>query len=342
VGNPEQNVTKALLTLDVTQEVVDEAVEVKAKLIISHHPFPFHAMKTLRTDTASGALLTKLLQQNISVYAAHTNLDVATGGVNDALASCLQLDEVSPLQSTCSPLVKIVTFVPDQYVETVWKAMADAGAGHIGKYSQCSFRVLGKGTFSPGKNAIPFIGEINRLSEVDEIRLETIVPAVLSDSVVHAMITSHPYEEVAYDIYPLKNEWTIGGLGRVGNLPRPVSLSEFAAMVSGTLSVSGVRYVGKADTIVRRVAVCGGSGMEVADAARRSEAQVLVTGDIRYHDAQNALANGLCLIDAGHFGTEFPVMARLQRYLQECSTEGRWDCRFDVAQKQADIWHAIY
>ncbi|MHC1758702.1 MAG: Nif3-like dinuclear metal center hexameric protein [Negativicutes bacterium] len=339
VGHPGQKVTKALLVLDVTPDAIEEAIGSQAELVISHHPFPFHAMKSIRADTASGALLTQLLQQKISVYASHTNLDVAVGGVNDALASIFQLEEVSPLRPSCSPLVKIVTYVPEEYVETVWQAMSGAGAGHIGKYSQCSFRVSGRGTFLPDDDTNPFVGEQGRLSVVDETRLEMIAPAFLSDAIVRAMVTAHPYEETAFDVYPLKNSWQMGGLGRVGNLQHSVSLAEFTAQVRDRLSVSGIRFVGPADTMVRRVAVCGGSGMELVEDAKRSGAQVLVTGDIRYHEAKDALANGLCLIDAGHYGTELPVLVILQRYLSECSTKGGWGCLFEVARQQADIWN---
>ena len=339
VGHPGQKVTKALLTLDVTSDVIEEAIGSKAELVISHHPFPFHAMKSIRADTLSGALLTRLLQERISVYAAHTNLDSAVGGVNDALASILQLEAVSPLRPGCSPLVKIVTYVPGEYVEQVRQAMSGAGAGHIGKYSQCSFSVSGRGTFLPTSDTNPFVGEQGKLSVVDETRLEMIAPAELSDAIVRAMVTAHPYEETAFDVYPLKNHWQKGGLGRVGNLQHPVSLAEFAAQVRDRLFVSGIRFVGPGNTMVRRVAVCGGSGMELAEAAKRSGAQVLVTGDIRYHEAVDALADGMCLIDAGHYGTELPVLARMQQYLSECSIKDGWGCLFAVARQQSDIWN---
>ena len=339
VGHPGMKVTKALLALDVTPDVVEEAVVSRAELIISHHPFPFHAMKSIRADTVSGALLTRLMQERISVYAAHTNLDAAVGGVNDALAGIFDLEDVVPLRPSCSPLVKIVTYVPGEYVETVWQAMSEAGAGHIGKYSQCSFRVSGRGTFLPAADTDPFIGEQGQLSVVDETRLEMIAPAFLSDAIVRAMVTAHPYEEAAFDVYPLKNSWQKGGLGRVGNLQNPVSLAEFTAQVREQLSVSGIRFVGPADTVVRRVAVCGGSGMELAEDAKRSGAQVLVTGDIRYHEAVDALADGMCLIDAGHYGTELPVLARMHLYLSECSSKDGWGCLFEVARQQSDIWN---
>ena len=155
------------------------------------------------------------------------------------------------------------------------------------------------------------------------------------------MIAAHPYEEVAYDSYCLQNDWSNGGMGRVGDLGQPMTLLDFAAQVKKVLGVQGVRLVGPADTMIRRVAVCGGAGMGLAGAAQQAGAQVLVTGDIRYHDAQDAIADGLCLVDAGHFGTEFPVLKQLQGYLRGCSIANGWDCLFDIACRQADIWQCI-
>ena len=341
VGSPDQEVKKALLVIDVTSAVVDEAVEIGAGMIISHHPFPFHAMKNIRIDTSNGALLTKLLKQDISVYASHTNLDEASGGVNDALATALQLRGDLPLRPLRQLLNKIVTYVPAGHVEAVWQAMYGAGAGHIGKYSQCGFKMSGTGTFLPDESALPYIGEPHKLSTVEEVRIETVSPAYISEKVVNAMIAAHPYEEVAYDVYPLKNEWANGGLGRVGDLVQPLTLLDFSAQMKTVLGVQGIRFVGPSDTMVQRIAVCGGAGMDMANAARLSGAQVLVTGDIRYHDAQDALASGLCLIDAGHFGTEFPVLKHLREYLRACSTSDGWDCVFDISTQQGDIWQWI-
>jgi len=339
VGRSDQSVENVLLALDVTPAVIDEAIERNAGLIISHHPFPFQAVKRFRTDSPDGSMLAKLLQGNVSLYAAHTNLDIALGGVNDALAARLSLRDVQILRQRSDALVKIVTFVPRDYEEAVWLAMSGAGAGCIGGYSECGFRVAGIGTFLPGNDTQPFIGEPNRLSRVEETRIETVAPAVSANSIVEALKKAHPYEEVAYDIYPLNNERFINGLGRIGSLTNPVAFADFAKQVRAALDADGVRTVGDLDTLVQRVAVCGGAGMEVAKDALRCGAQVLVTGDIRYHDAQDALAMGLCLVDAGHFATEFPVLNSLQRMLQECSETNGWHCRFEVSTRQTDIWH---
>ena len=339
VGRPDQRIENVLLTLDVTPAVIDEAIELNAGLIISHHPFPFQAVKRFRTDSSDGSMLAKLLQGNISLYAAHTNLDIALGGVNDVLAARLSLRDVKILRQRSDALVKIVTFVPRAYEEAVWQAMSGAGAGCIGGYSECGFRVTGIGTFLPGNNTQPFIGEPNQLTRVEETRIETVAPAVLANPIVEALKKVHPYEEVAYDIFPLNNERFINGLGRIGALINPMTLADFAKQVRAALHAGGVRSVGEPGTLVQRVAVCGGAGMEVAKDAVRCGAQVLVTGDIRYHDAQEALAMGLCLVDAGHFATEFPILSALQGMLRECSETNAWHCRFDVSTRQTDIWH---
>ncbi len=341
LGSSKQSIKSILLTLDVTAGVAEEAIACNADMIISHHPFPFRAFKSVRTDTVEGTLLSLLLKHDIAVYAAHTNLDSAIGGVNDALASVLQLRDVEPLQKAGQPLIKIVTFVPAGHEEAVWAAMSNAGAGYIGRYSHCSFRVTGQGTFMPEEGARPFIGEEHQLSSVEEVRLETVVPSGLSNRIVQAMIAAHPYEEAAYDLYPLKNERPNGGVGRVGNLAEPVSLSRFSELVKMVLGVERVRVVVELKTQICRVAVCGGSGMEVAPAACSAGAQVMVTGDIRYHDAQHAESNGLLLVDAGHFATEYPVLPMLKNYLLQQFAAQSIECPVFVATQQADIWQFV-
>ena len=338
VGKADHPASQVLLSVDVTPPVVEEAVELGATLIVSHHPFPFQSFRQIRTDTVNGAMLSKLLKHEIAVYAAHTNLDRATGGVNDALAARLGLFDSTPLQLYNEPLVKIVVFVPEEHEAKVWRAMSEAGAGHVGNYSDCSFRTKGVGTFMPQAGSNPFVGQTHQLSSVAEVRLETIVPAAQSAKVVQAMLAAHPYEEVAYDIFALQNERPMGGLGRIGRLPAQLSLANFAVVVKAALGVDGVRVYGDIDTQVHSVAVCGGSGMDCAVQASSAGAAVLVTGDIRYHEAQEALAQGLCLIDAGHFATEYPVLAVLQNYLQHCAEKQNWNNRFMIANKQGPIF----
>ena len=283
-------------------------------------------------------MLRSLLKNDIAVYAAHTNLDSTVGGVNDTLAAALGLNRVAPLKAAAERLVKIVAYVPSGHEEQVWQAMAKAGAGHIGQYSHCSFRSAGTGTFLPGKGTHPFIGTAGNLEQVAEIRLETVAPAALSDDVIRAMLLAHPYEEAAYDVYPLENVRSRGGMGRIGQLPEPVTLQEFAAKVGNALNFAAVRGVGDKAARIVCVAVCGGSGMELAEPARSAGADVLVTGDIRYHEAQAALARGLCLVDAGHFATEIPVLETLRQWLETKAAASGWDCTVRVAERQSDLW----
>lgn len=338
VGDSGKCVDKVLLTVDVTPDVVAEAAEKRAGLIVSHHPVLFRAIKSIRTDSQPGGLLTALLTQDIAVYAAHTNFDAAVGGVNDALASALRLRNVSVLSPLQGKLVKIAAYVPTGHEEAVWQAMTSAGAGHIGNYSHCGFRIAGTGTFLPGDRAVPFLGAPGKMSRAEEVKLETVAPADLADAVVRAMIRAHPYEEPAYDVYPLQNSWIRGGTGRIGELPRPMSLADFAGWVSETLDLPGVRFAGNADSVVEKAAVCGGAGMSVATASLQAGAQVLVTGDIRYHEAREFCAGGLGVVDAGHFGTEYPSLRALQEYLNVCSAGEGWNCAVEISGRQADIW----
>ena len=338
VGRGDRPANLVLLTVDVTPPVIEEAIELGATMIVSHHPFPFQPFRQIRTDSVNGAMLSQLMKHEIAVYAAHTNLDRAEGGVNDALANKLGLTATAPLLPYMEPLVKIAVFVPEEHETTVWQAMSGAGAGHVGNYSDCSFRTKGVGTFMPQAGSRPFIGQAQQLSTVAEVRLETIAPASLSAKIVQAMLTAHPYEEVAYDVFALQNQRSLGGLGRIGQLPTMLSLAEFAAVVKTALSLDGVRVYGDIDTPVHKVAVCGGSGMDCAAPARSAGAEVLVTGDIRYHEAQDALAQGLCLIDAGHFATEYPVLAALQTYLQNHAAKQNWSSRFEIARRQGSIF----
>ena len=338
VGCADRLVERALLTVDVTPPVIEEAIKLGATMLIAHHPFPFQALKRLQTDTETGAMLSRLLKHDIAVYAAHTNLDMADGGINTALAKTLRLTDVQPLRPYRESLVKIVVYVPAGHEDAVRSAMSEAGAGHIGNYSDCSFRTTGLGTYKPLAGSRPFLGELAKLSTVEEIRLETVAPEKLLKEVIQAMLDAHPYEEVAYDVLPLRNTHIEGGLGRIGCLEKKVRLSDFAEEVKQTLAVSGLRVYGSAETRIRRVAVCGGAGMDCASVAVAAGAAVLVTGDIRYHDAQAALSQGLCLIDAGHFATEYPGMVELGSRLRRIAAKAEWDVDFHVAQCQTDIY----
>lgn len=301
VGTLQKDVKKVMVTLDVVDEVVEEAIRENVDLIIAHHAVIFHPLKHLRTDLPAGRLYEKLIKHDISVYVAHTNLDVAPGGINDLLAQRLGLINTEILDVWHrQSLKKIVVFIPRDHVESVMNAMADAGAGWIGNYSHCTFQMSGTGTFMPREGTDPFIGTQGKLEQVDEVRLETIVPDHIQTRVIRAMERAHPYEEVAYDVYPVEQKGAFFGLGRIGELPQPVTLEELAHLTKKAFDVPALRVVGPLQRQIKKVAVVGGDGNRYVSSALMKGADVLITGDIYYHTAQEAEANGLCMIDPGH------------------------------------------
>lgn len=317
VGDPSAEVERVMVTLDIDEQVVEEATASGVQLLISHHPLFMKGLKKIRLDTPGGRLVGKLICSGIGAYAAHTNLDIAAGGVNDVLAEKIGLKNTEVLHATeREKYLKLVVFVPTSHLENVMDALRSEGAGWIGNYSDCTFQLKGIGTFRPGEGTNPYIGKQGELERVEEIRLETIVSSTGVKRVVEAMVKAHPYEEVAYDLYPLALEGPEKGLGRVGDLESPVKLREFAELVKDVLGVSSVRYGGEGNEIVSRVAVCSGSGAELWPAARALGARVLVTGDIKYHTARDMLAEGMKFIDAGHYGTEKIVIEFLSNYLK--------------------------
>lgn len=335
VGDPSATISKVIVALDVTPEVLNEAVQQEADMIVTHHPFFFDEIKSIRFDQPIGSMIRIAVARGINIYSAHTNLDIAPGGVNDYLANGLDLLDAEPLAGTYEEaFYKIVVFVPKGHEDVVRDAIAGAGAGHIGNYSHCTFQTEGTGTFKPLEGSHPFIGSVGRLEKADEYRLETIVSESLKHKVIAAMLKAHPYEEVAYDIYPLANEPKRLGLGRIGRLNSPVTLKQLCEQVKLLLGNKTVRYCGDLDKCVQKVAVCGGSGMSTLSKAYFKGADVLVTGDVKYHDARNALSLGVSIIDAGHFETELPVVKLLAGYLQKFLTDNGYETEVIVSQAE--------
>ena len=308
-------------------------------MIISHHPILFKAVNSIRTDLPQGQILASLIKANIAVYAAHTNLDIATGGVNDILASKLNLQDMQPLAiSYTEKLCKLVVFVPNTHMEVVRKAISEAGAGHVGNYSHCTFSSNGIDSFLPLDGAQPFIGSNGVIEYVEETRLETIMPEKISRRVIKAMLKVHPYEEVAYDFYQLINSGHPLGLGRVGKLIASMPLNKFITQVKMALGIEYVSVAGPQDKIVKKVAVCGGSGAGFINKAAFAGADVYITGDVKYHDAQNALTAGIAVIDAGHFATEQPVLPFVAEYLTACGTKDKWTVDICVDTVNKDVF----
>lgn len=337
VGDPRAEVKRVLLALDVNLSVAGEAGEKGAGLIVSHHPVMLKPSKSIRLDRPEGELIGYLIKNNISVYAAHTNLDITAGGVNSALADKLGLRDHSVLHQTGRErYIKLAVFVPAGHVENVRNAISEAGAGWIGNYSHCTFMTQGAGTFKPLEGTNPYIGRAGEIEQVEEVKLETIVPFSGLKSVIQAMLKAHPYEEAAYDLYPLENAGPAYGLGRVGALAEPLSFHHFAERVKAALDLPAIRVGGSPENTVKKVAVCGGSGAELWPAALSAGADTLVTGDVKYHVAQDILAAGLKFVDAGHHGTEAVVLPVLHSYLLDRCRQANMDVEFHLSETDTD------
>ena len=303
IGNPLGVVSKGLICLDITPEVVSEAIQKGCDLIISHHPLIFQGLKRITGQTLSESIVLEVIRNNISVVSVHTNLDKVKTGVNQALGARLGLKKLRILEPQKGALTKLVTFCPSTHAEKVRTSIFEAGAGQIGDYDSCSFNIEGTGTFRANSEANPFVGKKEVLHFEPEVRIEAIVPAWLLGRVVSAMKASHPYEEVAYDIYNLANEYPEVGFGMIGEYDAALEEQEFMEMIKKQLRVPCLRHSGFTGQLVKNVALCGGSGSFLLHKAIASKAQVLVTAEIKYHQFFEANRK-ILLVDAGHFETE--------------------------------------
>jgi dinuclear metal center YbgI/SA1388 family protein len=309
VGRADHAVSRALIALDMTPQVLDEAIDLGCELIVTHHPLVFSPLKSLTNESYVSNLALRLAESGIALYSAHTNLDSARGGVSFALAEQLGLINVDFLMHKADAVVKLVTFLPEGSADAVRTALADAGCGQIGQYTECLFESSGTGHFKPGAGTDPAVGDAAGPAEkVDEIRLETEVARWLLPGVLAVLRDVHPYEEVPYDIYPVQQPFRNAGLGAVGELEKPISLRTFLEVVSNVLENPALRYAGDPDQMITRVAVCGGSGSKFLSAAKRAGADVFITADVTYHtffDVLNVDGNpAIALIDPGHYESE--------------------------------------
>jgi dinuclear metal center YbgI/SA1388 family protein len=303
IGDEESAIKQVLVCIDVTEEVVDEAIKRECGLIISHHPLIFKGIKKLTPKGQVERIVIRAIANNIAIAAMHTNLDNSGQGVNFKIAEKLQLKSASVLQPTEGLLKKFVTFCPHSYADKVREAISQAGGGSIGNYDSCSFNSNGTGTFRANEAATPYVGQKNHLHEEPETRIEMIVPEFHISAVVRSLIAVHPYEEVAYDIYPLENQFQSFGAGIIGFLPDEMTENEFLVYLQtifGTASLRHTAFIGKK---IGKVAVCGGSGAFLIKTALSAQADAFVTADIKYHDFFEADGK-LFLVDAGHFETE--------------------------------------
>ncbi len=317
LGSRSQKVERILVCLDASGAVAEEAARLGADLIISHHPLIFKGLKSIVSDNAEGRIIYNLIKNGIAVYSAHTNLDAAPEGVNQCLAESLGLENIQNLNDyKHEKLFKIAVFVPEENAGGVRAAMSEAGGGWIGGYRHCSFTGRGIGTFKALEGTNPYIGSMGKLESVNECKIETVAPERVLGRVVDAMLKVHPYEEPAYDIYPLEIKGRQYGMGRSGALRRPESMEEFIGRVKAGLNIQALRVIGNVDKKIERAAVFCGSFDGDLRGFKRSGADVLVTGDIKYHVAQDIRDMGLCAIDAGHFATERIIVPHVVKLLK--------------------------
>lgn len=302
-GNLNWEVNGALITLDCTEEVVTEAIENNCNLIVAHHPILFRPIKKLTGSNYVERTLILAIQNNIAIYAIHTNLDNVKEGVNKMIGEKLGLTNLKILLPKKETLLKLVTFIPTSHTQQVLEAIHEAGAGQIGEYKNCSFTVNGTGAFSPTDKAKPFIGKAESSEKVNEDRVEVILPRHLELPVIKALKKSHPYEEVAYYLTDLVNENQEVGAGMVGELSAPLESLEFLKKVKSQMNAGCIRYTTICHPKIKKVAVCGGAGSFLINAAKRAGAQVLVSADFKYHEFFDA-ENQIILADIGHFESE--------------------------------------
>ncbi|MBA4186641.1 MAG: Nif3-like dinuclear metal center hexameric protein [Planctomycetaceae bacterium] len=304
LGDPAASGDRVMTCLTITPDLVEEAIRERVNLIVSHHPILFRPVKRLTANTPDGQIVLPLLRAGIAVYSPHTAFDNCTGGINDTLCRRLGVLNPTPLRPrTAAGQFKLVVFVPSADLAKVSDAVFAAGAGTIGQYNECSFRIAGKGTFFGTEATNPVVGQKGRREDVDEWRLEVVVPERNVTAVVAAMRKAHSYEEVAFDLYPLK-PGTSGGEGRIGLLAEPTTLGDLVSRAKQELAATTVQVIGDLSRTVQKVAVaCGAAGEFLSD-SMRAKADVFVTGELRFHDALTARGADIGVILPGHYATE--------------------------------------
>jgi len=303
IGSYDDKISKVLICFDVTTDVIDEAIEKKCDLIISHHPLIFEGLKKINENSPTGRVIIRAIKGNIAIYAAHTNLDNSMIGVNQMFADKIGLINPTILLPQKGILRKLVTFCPTDKSEEVRNAIFNAGAGHIGEYDCCSFNGDGKGSFKASDKSNPYVGEKNKLHFENEVRIETIFPVHLEKSIIKAMIDAHPYEEVAYDVYIIENQYYNNGAGRIGEIEKPLKDVDFLRMLKKKLNLKSIRHNKLTGKTIKKVAICGGSGAFLINQAVSQHADILITSEFKYNhfiDTQNKII----IADIGHYESE--------------------------------------
>ena len=321
VGDFESEIKKVLVTLEANENVIDEAIENNVDLIVTHHPFIFKKINKINTKDLKGRLIHKLIKNDIALYSMHTNFDIAFDGLNDYFMEIMGFKNTKILDVTNSQtLYKLAVYVPKTHELVLRDALGEAGAGYIGNYSHCTFNTPGIGTFKPDENTNPFIGTVGQIEEVEEVKIETIVPQSILQKTIDKMLKAHPYEEVAYDIYKLENKGESVGLGRYASLDVQTNLQALCEKIKLKLNMNHIRVVGDLNTKIKKVAVVTGAGSDMVRLAKSKNCDVIITGDVKYHEAQDALDMGMTIVDCGHFDTEDIFKDVMKRFLD--SVEG--------------------
>lgn len=302
-GKASTPIQKILVTLDVTEAVLDEAINQGCNLVVAHHPLIFKGIKKLSGNGYVERCIIKAIRNDIAIYAIHTNLDNVLHGVSGKIAEKLGLEQVRILLPKRSTLQKLVTFIPKKNTDQVMAEVHAAGAGQIGHYSECSFRLEGTGTFRPDQQAQPHTGTAGKLEQVEEIRAEVIFPAYLKNKIIQALVKAHPYEEPAYDVYALENTHPETGSGVVGELPQALSAKDFLNHLKNSMNLNTIRHTALSSDNIKRVAICGGSGSFLLKNAISAGADAYVSADFKYHEFFDA-DDRIMIADIGHYESE--------------------------------------
>ncbi len=338
VGNPDWSVEKIGVALDATEKIVNEAIETGCQLLIVHHPLIFNGIKNVHTGNATGKIITKAIQSELSIIAAHTNIDHAENGLNDYLANIFGLVDVKNLSNQL-PLKKFVGYIPDSDFEKVRTALFNSGAGKFGNYDQVSFSSQGKGSFRPLKGSNPTKGNQGERAEVSEHKLEVVVDERDLGKLISIYYELHPYEEPVFDVFQPEQLQGKYLPARIGFLNNKMKLAEFANFVNNKLDLNYVQVAGNKDKEIKKVAIACGSGADFIKVASKQGADVLITGDVKYHEAQSALESGIALINAGHYGTEKVFSDLIKNYLDDISYSSAEKPDIIKLDNQRPIWN---
>ncbi len=336
VGESGETVSCLGISLDASPASLAEADRLGVDMLVVHHPLIFRPRTNITASDRVGQLLLDMIRRGISLYCAHTNLDYSDLGPSAALGRRLNLRDVVPVVPSAD-LVKIAAFVPEDSLEVLRRALGDAGAGNIGAYSHCTFSAPGEGTFRPSESTSPYIGKRGEVNRVSEYRVETVAPRNRLGAVLSALLRAHPYEEPAYDVYPLENARDVGA-GRIGNLPEATSAEDLADHLRRLSGCRGLRLLGDPGERIDRVAVASGSGSGIWRSVLGMGGDVLLTGDLDYHSAEDIMAAGLVAIDMGHAGSEAPFLGDFSSAIRDELCSRGYDCRVVELTPTLDPW----